>query len=146
MLSMLEYSSSHFFILFNKQYRCIYSKWVLDAVSPTHTGLGTTALIQQCHSIGNQDQKRSSMPLKSKGDFEHTVRQCHNALVRISLPIMFQRDLQLCRETGPFFKDSDHKYKPCSKVWAPYSNLISWGFSVHTDKPKVNLLEWISTT
>lgn len=68
---MLEYSSIHFFILFNKQYKCIYSKWVLDAVS--YTGIGTGALIQQGHSMGNQDQKKKSlMSLKSKGDFEHT--------------------------------------------------------------------------
>lgn len=30
-------------------------------------------LIQQCHSTGNQDQKKSFMSIKSKGDFEHTV-------------------------------------------------------------------------
>lgn len=37
---MLEFSTIHFFNLFNKQYKCIYSKRVLDGVSPAHTGLG----------------------------------------------------------------------------------------------------------
>lgn len=61
---MLECRTIHFFILFNKQYKCIYSKWVLDAVSPTHTGLGTAALIQQCYSMGNQDQKKAFNVIK----------------------------------------------------------------------------------
>lgn len=59
---MLGSSNINFFsscteILSNKEYACIYPKWVLEVVSPMHTGLSTAAMIQQCHSTGVQEQK-----------------------------------------------------------------------------------------
>lgn len=46
---------------------------------------------------------------------------------------VFKRDLHLSRETDPFFKDSAHKHKHCSKFGLP-TTVGFPGVSVHTQR------------